>query len=337
MIDLPHVLTVVVSLTGLSVILSAIGCLVAFFQTGRRGLRNFVRYCFPPDLLCRSCYQDVGFILLKQLARPWTRALIQLVTSSHCALATYALLVFAFGPRIQGTISPILFGTLLLAAVLIQDFVRFGNHYGLHRIGILWDAHKVHHSARFLTPLTNHRAHIIEETIQQAATGLAVGPLLGVTAFVTSTSIARISLLGFDAYALIDTLCFGVLRHSHIGLSFGWLELYLMSPKQHHMHHSVDPRHWDRNFGFLFSFWDRMAGTICYSNPQEKITVGIVSDIADYDSVLKLHFMPYIKMWQRLFPSWPGRRRAIPSSSASPSACSTVRPVFDDDFAPHSD
>ena len=135
-------------------------------------------------------------------------------------------------------------------------------------------------------------------------------------AFVTSTSITTTDLLGFDAYTLIDTLSFALLRHSHIGLSFGWLERYVMSPKQHHQHHSVDPRHWGKNFGFLFACWDRMAGTICYSNPREKISVGIASgELADYNSVIKLHLMPYLKLYRRLSVCWSERTGAIASSS----------------------
>jgi sterol desaturase/sphingolipid hydroxylase (fatty acid hydroxylase superfamily) len=315
--DLSHILTVVVSLTGLSVVLSAVGCVIAFRQSGGGGFRAFCAYCLPRDLItCRSCWQDVGFVLVKQLVRPWTTGVVLLFTSANCALAVYGALVFSFGPRPQGAMTPLLFGTLLLAAVLMQDFLRFGAHYFMHRIGVLWDAHKVHHSASFLTPLTNHRAHIIEEVIQQAAIGLSIGPLLGVAAFVTSTSIATTELLGFDAYALIDTLSFALLRHSHIGLSFGRLERYVMSPKQHHLHHSVDPRHWGKNFGFLFACWDRMAGTICYSSPREKISVGIASgELADYDSVIKLHLMPYLKLYRRLSLWWSERTRAVASAS----------------------
>jgi sterol desaturase/sphingolipid hydroxylase (fatty acid hydroxylase superfamily) len=262
----------------------------------------------PPDLYTRrSCYLDVGFILFKQLIRPLVSAPLLLLTSAKCAVVTYGLLVLGFGLRSQAAMSIELFAVLLVVAVLIQDFLRFWTHYLLHRISAFWDVHKVHHSSEFLTPLTNHRVHIIEEIIQQGATGLSVGPLLATAAFLTSTSISTNMLLGFDAYVLIDTLSFGILRHSHIGLSYGRLERYLMSPKQHHLHHSIDQRHWDKNFGFLFACWDRIAGTICYSDPRENVNVGIsLEEAADYSSVLKLHFMPYIKLYRRYVP-WDPR------------------------------
>ncbi len=306
---LPDILTALISLTFISIVLSAAGCVIAFYQRGGGSVNDFFKYILPRDLYTRrSCYQDVGFVLLKQIFRPLTAAPLLLLTSASCAVGTYGLLVLAFGPRPQDEMPIVLFAALLIPAVLVQDFLRFKTHHMLHQFGVLWDIHKVHHSAEFLTPVTNHRVHLIEEMVQQAATGFSVGPLLAIAAFVTATPISTNTLLGFDAYGLIDTLSFGILRHSHIGLSYGWLERFLLSPKQHHLHHSSDRRHWDKNFGFLFACWDRTAGTICYSDPKENVSFGILAEEAvDYSNVLKLHFMPYFKMYQRcrtIISSW---------------------------------
>jgi sterol desaturase/sphingolipid hydroxylase (fatty acid hydroxylase superfamily) len=320
-----HILTATMWLTLFSVGLSAVGSVIAFHQRGGGSGRDFLRYILPRDLYTRrSCYQDVGFILLKQLIRPWVAAPLLLLTSVKCAVMTYDALVLAFGPRPQAEMPVALFVALLIPAVLIQDFLRFGSHYLLHRIGVFWDVHKVHHSATFLTPLTNHRVHVIEELIQQGVTGLSVGPFLAIAAFLTHTSISTNTLLGFDAYILIDTLSFGMLRHSHIGLSYGWFERYLMSPKQHHLHHSIDQRHWDKNFGFLCSCWDQIAGTICYSDPMENVRFGVsAEEAADYSSVVKLHFMPYIKLYRRYLPRPEGGR----TISVGPSPDLRVEPV----------
>ena len=323
--DLSRILTAIVSLTFFSLVLSAVGSVIAFRQRGGGSLADFVRYLLPKDLVTRrSCYLDVGFILLKQLLRPLLAAPLLLLTAAKCAVLTYGLLVLAFGSRPQSTMPVALFAGLLIAAVLVQDFLRFESHRLMHRFSFLWDVHKVHHSAEFLTPLTNHRVHIIEEVIQQAVTGFSVGPLLGATAFLTATSISTNTLLGFDAYMLIDTLSFAMLRHSHIGLCFGPLERYLMSPRQHHLHHSIESRHWDKNFGFLFSCWDRSAGTICYSDPKAVVNFGIQpEEAADYGSVLKLHFMPFIKLYRRLVPHSKQRR----SSLAEPSLDLRIEPL----------
>jgi sterol desaturase/sphingolipid hydroxylase (fatty acid hydroxylase superfamily) len=182
--NLSHILTTVTLLTMLSIGLSAAGCVMAFRQRGGGSVRDFLKYLLPLDLYTRrSCYLDVGFILFKQLIRPLVSAPLLLLTSAKCAVVTYGLLVLGFGLRSQAAMSIELFAVLLVVAVLIQDFLRFWTHYLLHRISAFWDVHKVHHSSEFLTPLTNHRVHIIEEIIQQGATGLSVGPLLATAAF----------------------------------------------------------------------------------------------------------------------------------------------------------
>jgi sterol desaturase/sphingolipid hydroxylase (fatty acid hydroxylase superfamily) len=317
MLNVSHIISAVVSVTALSIVLSAVGSVIAFRQRGGGNVRDYLAYVFPRDLVTRwSCYQDCGFVVIKQFIKPFVSAPLLLLTSAKCAIFTNAILIYLFGPRDERPMSIALFVTLLVAAVLVQDFFRFYSHRLLHRVDVFWDIHKVHHSAEYLTPLTNHRVHIIEEVIQQAVTGLSVGPLLGLAAFLTQTSISTNAVLGFDAYILTDALCFSMLRHSHIGLSFYGLERFLLSPKQHHLHHSIDRHHWDKNFGFTFAFWDRMAGTICYSDPREDLAFGISEpDAKDYGSVLKLHFMPYVKLVRRF---WPGFKPGWAIAKAPP-------------------
>lgn len=320
MISIPHIIGALATVTTLSIALSALGAVMAFYQRGGGGFREFLAYLLPRDLFTRwTCYQDLGFIVVKQLIKPLISLPLLLLTSANCAVGAYAVLVHVFGPRAERPMSVWLFTILLLVAVVVQDFFRFYSHRLLHRFDVLWDVHKVHHSAGYLTPLTNHRSHVIEEVLQQAATGFSVGPVLGLTAFLTQTSISTNSLLGFDAYVLIDALCFSMLRHSHIGLSFYGLERFLLSPKQHHMHHSIEERHWDKNFGFMFSFWDRMAGSICYSDPHEHLNFGITDpDVRDYSSVLKLHLMPFVKLVRRCLTGIEKSRTEAADATSAP-------------------
>ncbi len=41
----------------------------------------------------------------------------------------------------------------------------------------------------------------------------------------------------------------------------GSLLILAVAPQSHRIHHSVDPRHHAKNFGVVFSFWDRLMGT----------------------------------------------------------------------------
>ena len=66
------------------------------------------------------------------------------------------------------------------------------------------------------------------------------------------------------------------LRHSHISISYGKIvEKILISPAQHQIHHSVEKKHHDKNFGVTFAIWDYFFNTLVYSQSNQKIKYGL--------------------------------------------------------------
>ena len=45
-----------------------------------------------------------------------------------------------------------------------------------------------------------------------------------------------------------------------------WLEWVVVTPRYHHVHHGTTPDCYRRNFGVVFSIWDRLFGT--YGDPE---------------------------------------------------------------------
>jgi sterol desaturase/sphingolipid hydroxylase (fatty acid hydroxylase superfamily) len=89
------------------------------------------------------------------------------------------------------------------------------------------------------------------------------------------------------------------------------------------LHHSVDPRHYDKNFGLLFSFWDRLFGTLCVPRPDEDFKFGLVDrDVRDYQSLAGLYVMPLKRMWghiaRRIRPGKPRSRTTRASEGTRP-------------------
>lgn len=151
----------------------------------------------------------------------------------------------------------------MLSVFVAEDAARFYLHRLMHRVSWLWEFHKVHHSAEVLTPFTLYRTHPVEAAINGAGNTLAVGLVTGLFAWTFGPSIRAWEVLGVDALAFAWTLCGANLRHSHVWLSYGpRVERFLLSPAQHQVHHSTDPRHVDRNFGTALSLWDRLAGSL---------------------------------------------------------------------------
>jgi len=79
-----------------------------------------------------------------------------------------------------------------------------------------------------------------------------------------------------------------VLGHSTVRLNLGRPSYFISTPQAHRIHHSVDPKHYDANFGNTFMLWDHLFGTFYYdpANPptaygvNEGIPVGFVKQQA---------------------------------------------------------
>ena len=87
------------------------------------------------------------------------------------------------------------------------------------------------------------------------------------------------------------------LRHSHIWLAYpGWLVWLLVSPAQHQLHHSSAPVHFNKNMGFVFSFWGGTANMLYVAEKREALDFGVGGGEGDeYDGVTALYLLPFKK------------------------------------------
>jgi len=131
--------------------------------------------------------------------------------------------------------------------LLASDFVGYWVHRARHHYPFLWAFHTTHHSQTDLTFATYTRVHPVEDF-----TGMFVGLFLALVVGISPIT-------GAVAWLLLDFL--GETSHSRVSWTFGPLRWILVTPRFHSFHHSADPAHHDRNFGVLFSFWDRIFGT----------------------------------------------------------------------------
>nr|BFD58544.1 sterol desaturase family protein [Bdellovibrio sp. CKG001] len=162
-----------------------------------------------------------------------------------------------------------------LGVFVWDDFLRFFHHWLMHKIPFLWQFHKLHHSARVLTPITLYRAHPVESILAIFRNSLSLGTSIGVFIFLFGSSFSLWTLLGINGFGFLFNLVGANLRHSHIPLSFGLLERLLISPIQHQVHHSKDEAHYDKNFGVSLSIWDALFGTLIFSKQVGKLKVGL--------------------------------------------------------------
>lgn len=149
---------------------------------------------------------------------------------------------------------------------MITSFCAYWQHRLFHTIPVLWEAHRVHHSATDFNILLTHRFHPLERGMDNIVHLLSF-LLIGANPET------------FFVFMIVDDIL-GQLQHARVKWDFGILGKLLLSPKAHLLHHSLLPENYNANYGGRLVLWDQIFGT--YSDkeiPFEAIGV----DRNDYD------------------------------------------------------
>jgi sterol desaturase/sphingolipid hydroxylase (fatty acid hydroxylase superfamily) len=136
------------------------------------------------------------------------------------------------------------------ASFLALDLAVWLSHVASHKIPVLWRIHRMHHSDIDFDVTTAIRFHPIEILLSMIWK-LAVVVALGAPA--ASVLLFEIVLNGGAMF-----------NHANIRLPLRLdriLRFAIVTPDMHRVHHSSDRRETDSNYGFNFSFWDRMFST----------------------------------------------------------------------------
>ncbi len=159
---------------------------------------------------------------------------------------------------------------------LFGDFASFYLHYLFHKIPFLWEFHKTHHSATTLNPFTLYRIHPVELLINNFKSIIVFGLSTGIFYYLANGKVGIIGFLGVNVFKFIFLSLGANLRHSHIRFTFpSWLEHIFISPYQHHIHHSKDETHYNKNLGSHLAIWDLMFHTLIISKRVRKIQFGL--------------------------------------------------------------
>jgi sterol desaturase/sphingolipid hydroxylase (fatty acid hydroxylase superfamily) len=152
----------------------------------------------------------------------------------------------------------------LIVALLILDLLaQYTIHYLLHNVSWLWRFHQVHHSDTHVTATTGTRHHPIDYFTRESFT-LATVVLLG----------APMGIYMF--YRLLTVFC-TYFTHSNIALPARLdklLSYVIITPNAHKFHHHYKMPWTNRNYGNIFSIWDRLFSTFVYDNTG-KIQYGV--------------------------------------------------------------
>ncbi|MEY4738497.1 MAG: hypothetical protein RL302_2816 [Pseudomonadota bacterium] len=133
-----------------------------------------------------------------------------------------------------------------VTALLFYDLCYYWLHRAGHVVALFWAAHVVHHQSQHYN---------LSTALRQTSSGALFGWM-----FYIPMAVAGVPPLVFGIVALVDLLYQFWVHTEQIG-KLGWFDRVFCSPSNHRVHHAVNDRYLDRNYGGLLVVWDRLFGS----------------------------------------------------------------------------
>lgn len=170
-------------------------------------------------------------------------------------------------------------------SVLALDLAVYVQHVLMHKVPWFWRLHRVHHADADLDVTTGVRFHPIEYLLSLGLKG-GVAVLIGAPV---------------GAVVLFEVLLNATSMFNHANLRIPapldrLVRLVVVTPDMHRVHHSLDRREADSNYGFNVPWWDHLFGTYRRDplHPHETMPIGVAGlSSADQQRVDRLLAQPF--------------------------------------------
>lgn len=251
------------------------------------------KYWFSKSALLDYKYFFVIWFLKLYLLSPL------IFSAKFIAIKIFFFLSYFFPPLFLGWKKTYVSFLYTFTLFLFSDFTRYWLHRWLHNNKILWQFHKVHHSAESLNPFTFYRTHPVENFLFGMRYAFTAGLVTGIFFWLFGTNLSLIAIFGSNIFIAFFSFFGANLRHSPIKLSYPlWLEKIFISPAQHQLHHSTYGSR--KNFGGYLSVWDNMFGSLLHTKhaPSDS-PLGIIENkkLVHYYSIKQLLWQPFINIF----------------------------------------
>jgi sterol desaturase/sphingolipid hydroxylase (fatty acid hydroxylase superfamily) len=185
-------------------------------------------------------------------------------------------------------------------------------YYWFHRLQhttVLWPQHAVHHSETHLNAATAFRHHLLENVIKIPLVDIPLMFIFVESVWASDGILTQLS-TGFIAYL-------GIFAHSNLRIGFGKLNWILVSPQTHRVHHSIELRHWNRNFAAYFPLIDVVFGTYYHPKRDEYPDTGIPGMGAKLNTLPAALAYPF-QEWHRMLRLRGGEGDRMFAAAAHP-------------------
>ncbi len=154
------------------------------------------------------------------------------------------------------------------AALVFYDFCYYWQHRLSHESAVLWASHVVHHQSQEFN---------LSTALRQTSSGVFLGWI-----FYLPMALAGVPPLVMGVVALVDLLYQYWVHTEQIG-RLGWFDRWFCSPSNHRVHHAVNDRYLDKNYGGILIVWDRIFGSFRDEDASEPCIYGTRSALNSWD------------------------------------------------------
>lgn len=284
----------------------------------RTRIRTVVRVLMSPKIwLNRSALLDYQYVALNMLVFPLMLGMVILGTNE---LGSYLAGLLPPTPEHTGTLSPWAAHALMMVALFLAlEFAYWFDHYLSHKVPLLWEFHRVHHSAEVLTPFTNFRVHPVDSLFFYNIKSIIVALVYAGMIYAMGTGPIP---MPEATLVIVYMWLYGHLQHSQLWIAFpGWWGKIFFSPAHHQIHHSKAKIHHNTNFGMSLSIFDWAFGTLHVpTKEKQQLEFGVGPGVEHHhlaDSLID----PLVRAGRRLLGKKPGKRKAaeaVPAEVAAP-------------------
>ena len=177
---------------------------------------------------------------------------------------------------------------LTLAYAFYFDLFKYWLHRLEHMVPALWAIHSFHHSAERITAITGARHHWLE--------GLAIVPMVVAVEMIFEVPQNTVVM------ALLLLKVPDGLQHLNYKIAWHRVGILFNTPQWHRIHHSIEEKHWEKNFSSSLPIMDVIFGTAYYPAPDEYPVTGLVP--SESPRLWQGIIWPFLGLIARL----PGRR-----------------------------
>ena len=173
-----------------------------------------------------------------------------------------------------------------IAAFIVQDFAGYWLHRLNHRVNIFWNRHVIHHSS------------------EEFNLSCALRQSISVTFKFSAILFLPAALLGIPAYI------FAILGPIHLFMQFwyhtqligkmGILEHIIVTPSHHRVHHAINSKYLDKNYGQILIVWDKLFGTFQRELDDVKPVYGVLRPVKTWNPIL----INYKHLYQLIKDAW---------------------------------